>query len=64
MEDVSDSPPPELRQGAGRAGSRARRRPPPGATERVDLVLPADIVEIMRAKARVAGTSLDDLAAA
>lgn len=61
MEDVTDSPPPELARGRGRAGSTARRRPAPDATEELTVRLSAEVVEVMRAKASVAGIPFDDL---
>lgn len=65
MEDVTDSPPLDLRCGTGRAGSRTdAQRAPSDATEVLTVRLSAELVRVLRAKARVAGVPLDDLVAA
>ena len=53
MEDVTNSPPPELRRGPGRAGSRARRRPSEGRMDLVSLRLPAEMIDEVKAIASV-----------
>ncbi len=61
MEDVTDSPPPNLKRRAPGARSTARRRPAPDATKELTVRLSAEVVAVMRAKARVAGIPLDEL---
>jgi hypothetical protein len=61
MEDITDSPPPGLKRRPPGMPSTALRRPAPDATEELTVRLPADMVVMMRTKARVAGVSLDEL---
>ncbi len=51
-EDVTATPPVDLRPGPGRAGSRARKRPPEGRMDLVSLRLPAEMVEAVKEVAR------------
>jgi hypothetical protein len=51
LEDVTNNPPPELRPGPGRAGSRARKRPPEGRMDLVSLRLPAEMIDGVKAVA-------------
>ncbi len=52
MEDVTTAPPVDLRPGPGRAGSRARKRPPEGRMDLVSLRLPVEMVEAVKEVAR------------
>lgn len=52
MEDVTATPPIDLRPAPGRAGSRARKRPPEGRMDLVSLRLPAEMVEAVKKVAR------------
>ena len=61
MEDVTDSPPPDLKRRPPGAVSTARRRPAPDATEEITVRLAADLIDVLRAKARAADIPLDTL---
>src|SRR5439155_18142555 len=50
-EDVTGSPPANLRRGPGRTGRQARKRPPPGRMDLVSIRLPADTIEAIKAVA-------------
>jgi hypothetical protein len=50
-DDVSASPPDDLRLGPGREGSRARRRPPEGRMDLVSLRLPTELIDGVKALA-------------
>lgn len=51
MEDVTATPPAELRRGPGRGGSRARKRPPAGTMDLVSLRIPAETIAAVKAVA-------------
>jgi len=53
MEDVTNSPPADMAVGPGRAGSRARKRPPPGQMDLISLRLPAEMIDAVKAIAVV-----------
>jgi CopG antitoxin of type II toxin-antitoxin system len=49
MEDVTDNPPPELRQRPEGVPSRAHKRPPTGRMDLVSLRLPAEMIDAVKA---------------
>lgn len=53
MQGVTHPPPPDLAVGPGRAGSRARKRPPPGQMDLISLHLPAEMIDAVKAIAAV-----------
>ena len=61
MEDVTDSPPPDLAIGPGRAGSRAPRRPPEQRFEAITLLLPRRLIDAVEQLADARVLSLDAL---
>lgn len=48
MEDVTATPPPQLGIGPGRAGSRARKRPPEGRMDLISLRFPSEMIEAVK----------------
>ena len=61
MEDVTDSPPPELAIGPGREGSKARRRPPEERLDNLVLVIPRRMIDALEQLATERVTSVDAL---
>lgn len=47
-EDVTATPPAQLRTGPGPEGSRARKRPPEGRMDLVSLRFPAEMIEAVK----------------
>lgn len=47
-EDVTETPPAQLGIGPGRAGSRARKRPPEGRMDLVSLRFPTEMIEAVK----------------
>lgn len=48
MEDVTATPPPELKNGGPRSRTNARRRPPAGRMDLVSLRLPVEMIDAVK----------------